>query len=186
MGGHIEQNEMIVNHYDEQIHGADHQMPAEFFQPRECVGGNCPQPTHEEIAPGVFRDLKTQEILYAQGAEPQGQVMQAVEAATGVEAQRLSHASQLPPDTNVIRLSQGDHHNMRASQLSHQGGNNIIVAAALTQPPVEEKPQAAEPAPAEAEEAPQQEEAQPAPRKEKKRRWRKKKSRRGRDESKLR
>merc|ERR1719461_662971 len=132
-----------------QGYAVDHQMPPEFFQERICEGGNCPQPTHIEVEPGVYKSIANPEdIIYANAVN---EMPAGVEIAPSV---RMSGGSQMPmPRQSNGRRSQGSH---MPEQLAQQGNgqNNIIVAAAIQTEQPQEAEQAAEaPAPEPKEEA---------------------------------
>merc|ERR1719436_1764657 len=144
--------------------GIDGPLPANFFEERICMGNNCPQATHVEISEGVYQNIATGEIIYANGhAEPVDDAGAPVRMSGNEMVQRMSGSVQ--PISHVVQ--QVD----RVSYASQrpQGNNNIIVAAAMR---VEEPaPEAAAPA---AEEQPEQQptgrEEDAQPEKEKKQR----------------
>jgi len=133
-----------------QGYAVDHQMPPEFFHERICEGGNCPQPTHIEVEPGVYKSIANPEdIIYANAVN---EMPAGVEIAPSV---RMSGGSQMPMprQSNGERRSQGSH---MPEQLAQQGNgqNNLIVAAAIQTEQPQEAEQAAEaPAPEPKEEA---------------------------------
>merc|ERR1719476_223560 len=107
-----------------QQYAVDHQMPPEFFQERICEGGNCPQPTHIEVEPGVYKSIANPEdIIYANAVN---EMPAGVEIAPSV---RMSGGAQMPmPEQSA---QQGN------------GQNNIIVAAAIQTEQPQEAEQAA-------------------------------------------
>jgi len=124
-------------------YGMGHVQPAEFFQERVCEGPNCPKPTHEEIAPGQYRDLATGEIIYAENyVAPQSGEDAIVRKSNG-ETVRLS------VNGSQHRMSAGSRRPVSYNGSVQQGSNNLIVAAAME---VEEPQEAAKEEPAQPEE----------------------------------
>merc|ERR1719464_2036316 len=106
-------------------YGMGHVQPAEFFQERVCEGPNCPQPTHEEIAPGQYRDLATGEIIYAENYVAQGTEDAIVRKSNG-DTVRLSVGNSVGH-----RMSGGSRRPVSHNGSVQQGSNNLIVAAAM-------------------------------------------------------
>jgi len=116
-------------------YGMGHVQPAEFFQERVCEGPNCPKPTHEEIAPGQYRDLATGEIIYAENyVAPQSGEDAIVRKSNGETVRlsvngsqhRMSAGSRMPN-----RMSAGSRRPVSYNGSVQQGSNNLIVAAAM-------------------------------------------------------
>merc|ERR1719461_1934624 len=157
------------------------QLPANFFEERICMGNNCPKATHVEISEGVYQNIATGEIIYANGhAEPVDAQGAPARMSGNEMVQRMSGSVQ--PISHVVQQVE------RVSYAGSQalGNNNIIVAAAMRderpvrEPDAEEPPLAPEPeaaAAAEEDEHPTREdEAKPEKEKKQRRsRWRRKK-----------
>lgn len=146
-------------------------LPANFFEERICMGANCPKATHVEISEGVYQNIATGEIIYANG---HAEVLDAAGAPARMSGnemvQRMSGSVQ--PISHVVQQVE------RVSYAGSQalGNNNIIVAAAMRaeEPPLAPEPEAAA---AEEDEHPTREdEAKPEKEKKQRRsRWRRKK-----------
>merc|ERR1719461_2795246 len=116
------------------------QLPANFFEERICMGNNCPKATHVEISEGVYQNIATGEIIYANGhAEPVDAAGAPARMSGNEMVQRMSGSVQ--PISHVVQQVE------RVSYASQrpQGNNNIIVAAAMRveEPEPEPEPEAA-------------------------------------------